>query len=414
MKNSVNFQIALAHLQSRVKQTLVAMLSVTFGISMYVFMNSFMAGVNEIQDDLAFSTLAHIRVFHDLPKDRTNLLQDKVADQSLVHLRHPKIIRYTEGIRNAQKTMEFLEQQDEVAAITPQVNLNVFFRNGATKVNGLLSGIDTEKEDALFKTSSYMVEGNWQELKYRNDGIVLGIGLARNLGLNLRDKVVVTTADGLTKTYEIIGMLETTIKTVDNGKAYVRISSARQLVSKNQGYVTDIQVNVANFHEAREIANRIQPHIPYEVEAWQVANGQLEVGSTLRNYMALATSLTILIVAGFGIYNIMNMTVNEKIREIAILKAMGFDGRDIVTIFLTQSIIIGIMGGLAGLTFGYLISMGIEKIPFNLATLNHLPIAYRPKDYFLGFGFGILTTFLAGYLPAQNASQIDPVEIIRG
>ena len=150
------------------------------------------------------------------------------------------------------------------------------------------------------------------------------------------------------------------------------------------------------------------------MEAWQTANGQLDAGNELRNIIAIAVSLTILIVAGFGIYNIMNMTVNEKIREIAILKAMGFEGRDIVQIFLTQSVIIGLFGGLAGIILGYVFSMIIDHMPFEIAMLETLPIAYRPRDYAMGFLFGLITTFLAGYLPARKAAQVDPVDIIRG
>lgn len=110
----------------------------------------------------------------------------------------------------------------------------------------------------------------------------------------------------------------------------------------------------------------------------------------------------------------MNMTVNEKIREIAILKAMGFDGVDIVQIFLTQSILIGVIGGLVGLTLGFGISAYVDTLPFEVGGLDTLPIAYRIIDYTQAFLFGILTTFIAGYLPAHKASKVDPVAIIRG
>ncbi|MEO1254399.1 MAG: FtsX-like permease family protein [Bacteroidota bacterium] len=158
----------------------------------------------------------------------------------------------------------------------------------------------------------------------------------------------------------------------------------------------------------------MNPYIDYKVESWIEANGQLQAGNVLRGYLALAVSFTILLVAGFGIYNIMNMTVNEKIKDIAILKAMGFEGGDIVQIFLTQSLIIGFIGGIVGVIFGGIVSYVINSIPFEIATLKNLPMAYRTSDYISALGFGLLTTFVAGYLPAKNASKVDPVEIIRG
>jgi lipoprotein-releasing system permease protein len=145
-----------------------------------------------------------------------------------------------------------------------------------------------------------------------------------------------------------------------------------------------------------------------------MANQQLEAGSNLRDVIAVAVSLTILIVAGFGIYNIMNMTINEKIREIAILKAMGFAGKDIRKIFLTMGTVIGLIGGFVGMGLGFLVSDAVNHVPFNVAGLATLPMSYDPEDYILAFSFGLITTFVAGYFPSRKASKIDPVNIIRG
>ncbi|PKD42649.1 ABC transporter permease [Rhodohalobacter barkolensis] len=412
--NSTNTKIALVHLTSRLKQLLVAVLSVTFGISMYIFLNGFLNGVNDTQTELAFSTMAHIRIYNDLPEDKTNLLEMAPDNTVAVNIRNPRVIKYTEGIQNADQYVRVAERQPEVKAVSKQVNINIFYRNGAIQVNGQLSGVDVASEDKLFDTSKYVTSGSWENLSTRSNGIVLGKGLARKLSLNMGDRVQVTTADGLSKSYEIVGLLETSIISVDNSKGYIRISSARQLLSKNMSYVTDIQVNVRDFNKSEQTATTLSRVIPYKVEPWMEASGQLEAGSELRDILGIAVSLTILLVAGFGIYNIMNMTVNEKIKEIAILKAMGFDGDDIVEIFLTQSVIIGLLGGIVGMAFGYVVSRLINNIPFNVAGLEVLPMTYNLDDYGLAFMFGLITTFIAGYLPARKAASIDPVEIIRG
>jgi lipoprotein-releasing system permease protein len=130
--------------------------------------------------------------------------------------------------------------------------------------------------------------------------------------------------------------------------------------------------------------------------------------------MTYVVSITLLIVAGFGIYNIMNMTVNEKIKEISILKAMGFNGKDVIEIFLTQSVVIGLIGGFIGLLLGRIIVQIVDRIPFKIATLTTLPVSYNIQDYVMAFFFGIIITFLAGYMPARKASKVDPVAIIRG
>ncbi|HTJ11355.1 MAG TPA: FtsX-like permease family protein [Dinghuibacter sp.] len=414
MPGSTNQQIAYVYLTSKLKQTLVAVLGVTFGISMYVFMNSFMTGVNDVQTDLAFSSLAHIHVYNDGPADNTDLVSKIWPTGTITHIHSARIIQYTEGIRQSGEILNFLRHQPELTAITPQVNVNVFFRNGANRVNGTLSGVDVGNEDRVFHISRYMKEGNWNELRYRNDGVFLGTTLAKNLSLHTGDNINVLTPDGVSKSFKVIGLFETGVTTTDKTKAYLEIGAARQLLKKNADYVSDIQVNITDFHKADAVAHRIAPVIPYKTESWAEANQQLEAGSRLRDIIAVAVSLTILLVAGFGIYNIMNMTINEKIREIAILKAMGFAGRDITIIFLTLAMVIGLVGGMIGLALGYTVSTIVAHIPFRIASLSHLPMAYYWQDYALAFSFGLATTFVAGYMPARKASKIDPVEIIRG
>ncbi|WP_158795772.1 ABC transporter permease [Pedobacter sp. L105] len=411
---ATNLKIAKVHLTSKIKQSIVAVLGVTFGISMYVFMNSFMTGVNDIQTELAFTSISHIHIYNDGPPDNTNLVKKVYKGNVAINIRNARVIQYTEGIKNTGEILALVRKQPEVIGITPQVNINVFFRNGSNKINGTLSGVDVDNENRIFNIASYMTSGSWNGLQYRHDGVILGLDLAHQLSLNINDNLNLLTPDGVSKNYKIIGIFQTNVKNVDKSKAYINISSARQLMDKNQDYVTDLQVNVRDFEITEPVVARIAPVIPYKVESWQTSNQQLEAGSKLRNIIAQAVSLTILLVAGFGIYNIMNMTINEKIREIAILKAMGFSGRDVTQIFLAQAIVIGVIGGLIGMVLGFVIADVVNHIPFKLGGLNYLPMAYRVKDYLLAFIFGLITTLVAGYLPARKASKIDPVDIIRG
>jgi len=128
-------------------------------------------------------------------------------------------------------------------------------------------------------------------------------------------------------------------------------------------------------------------------------------------------SFTLLIVAGFGIYNILNMTIYNKMKDIAILKAMGFAGADVKNIFMIQSLVIGFLGGIAGLLIGYGLSYLISTAPFNggdIISLDHFPVNFDPRYYVTGIVFGVTTTAVAGYMPSRKASKVDPIEILRG
>lgn len=411
---NINNKISWTHLTSKVKQLVVAVLSVTFGISMYVFMNSFMNGVNNAQTDITFTSMSHIRVYNDPAGDPTILLSQQNTSDTLTMVSNAKHINYTEGMVNADEVKEVLQKNKDIVAITEQVNQNVFFRNGVTKVSGSLSGVDVANEIQMFNTTEYITEGNLNDLDKRSDAVVLGTGLANKLSASMGDNISLTTADGVNKVFKVVGLIETGSGSVDKSRAIISINTARQLLSKNKSYATDVMANVKDYNDAKTIANEVRPDIKYKTEAWQEGNAQLESANTLRDIIAIAVSLTILIVAGFGIYNIMNMTVSEKIREIAILKAMGFDGKDIVYIFLVQSVIIGLIGGFIGLLLGFAVASIVDRIPFKIASFDTLPITYLPADYILAMLFGLAITFIAGYLPARKASKIDPVEILRG
>jgi len=126
----------------------------------------------------------------------------------------------------------------------------------------------------------------------------------------------------------------------------------------------------------------------------------------------------ILLVAGFGIYNILNMTIYEKMKEIAILKAIGFSGRAVTSIFLQQAIYIGLMGGVIGICIGFLMSLGLSHVYIGstsaLGSIKYFPMSFYIPHYIEAICFGVLTTCAAGYFPARKAAKVDPVNIIRG
>jgi len=149
----------------------------------------------------------------------------------------------------------------------------------------------------------------------------------------------------------------------------------------------------------------------------KAANAQFETGTSIRNIITYAVSITLLVVAGFGIYNILNMLIYEKMNDIAILKATGFSGKDVQLIFISQAMIIGIIGGILGLIVGFVLSLLISYTPFEtdaLPTIKTFPVNFDPAYYIIGIIFALIATFLAGYLPSRRARDIDPVEIIRG
>jgi lipoprotein-releasing system permease protein len=132
----------------------------------------------------------------------------------------------------------------------------------------------------------------------------------------------------------------------------------------------------------------------------------------MRKMIITFVSLTILLVAGFGIYNILNMTVSQKINDIAILKAMGFKGKDVIRIFVTQAVSIGLMGVIGGIFLATILITILKKVYVG-GDIGYFPIDYETKKFIQGTVIGLVITFFAGYIPAKKAANVDPVEIFR-
>jgi lipoprotein-releasing system permease protein len=215
----------------------------------------------------------------------------------------------------------------------------------------------------------------------------------------------------------VIGFFQSGILEVDKVQSYVSIATAQKLLGEPKSYITDIQVKLNDVKQAPKIAKEYQKLYALDTIDIQTANSQFETGSFVRTLISYAVGITLLVVAGFGIYNILNMMIYEKMDSIAILKATGFSGSDVKRIFLTIALSIGVFGGITGLIFGFGLSELIDQLPFetaSLPTIKTYPIHYDPIFYLIGALFSIITTYLAGSFPAKKASKVDPVDIIRG
>lgn len=256
-----------------------------------------------------------------------------------------------------------------------------------------------------------------ESLLTSKDGILMGKGLADKMNLNLGDHVNVTTPQGNTQLMRIVGIFKTNIGAIDNIRSYASISTVQTLMNKDNRYITDIHVKFFDINKAKYYSKIYHSQYGYKSEDWEEANATILSSFIIRNVLTMVVVTTLLVVAGFGIYNIMNMTIYDKMKDIAILKATGFEQKDIVQVFLFQAIFIGLMGGVAGLSLGFVLSYILSITPFDAGeflSVDTFPVNMDPKFYLFGLVFGVLTTIFAGYFPSRKASKIDPVVILRG
>lgn len=411
-------EIAKTQMLSRFKQTLIATLGVTFGIAMFILMISVMTGVNLILEETMLAATPHIHIFNKIEVAQKSILDKFYQNDYFVNIvRHQKPKDENPNLKNGFQIVEHLRKDKRILGVSPLLTTQVFYNFGAIQLGGSLAGVQILEENKLFDLKRKLKAGRLENLFSTQNSIIMGSGLANKMKLNIGDKMMLTTPRGNTLLVQVVGIFQFGVGAIDDTRSYTNLSTVQKILQKDNRYITDINIKLKDYYQAKSIAQEYASIYPYKSEDWETANATVLISFKIRNMMTVIVSATLLIVAGFGIYNIMNMTIYEKMREIAILKAIGFAGRDIMGIFMAQSLTIGILGGLSGLLIGFAASYFISTLPLDtggLLSVDTFPVNFDIKFYIFGILFGIITTALAGYFPSKKAAKIDPVQIIRG
>ena len=405
---NINSKIAKTYILSNRKLTTVGVLGVLLGMSVYIFMNSLLVGFDKSSNKSIFRVNSHITVFKDdeiskeLPKDKDHFYL----------IINPTVIPNQNTIINPKLVMETIKQHSDVVEVSPQVITSEKNKNGRSQIPGNAFGVIPSDANRMYNINSFMVEGEFNRLVANPNGIIIGSGIAEKMNVFINDNVNITSSKGINRTFKIIGIFKTNNSSVDKSKSYINLAAAQQLLKEGNSYITEIHVNVKDQEKAENISAELSQITGYKAEGWKSANETFMAANKMREIIITFVSLTILLIAGFGIYNILNMTVSQKINDIAILKAMGFKGKDVIRIFVTQAVSIGAIGVVGGVIIATVMIALLKKVYLG-GDIGYFPIDYEPWKYVQGVFIGLIITFFAGYLPAKKAANVDPVEIFR-
>lgn len=404
--NSISISLLLA----RWKQSLVAAVGVTFSITMFIALLGFMNGLNDLLDGLILNRTAHIRLYNDIKPNLNqpiNLSKDYLKSYNFISSLKSSGSRIE--IYNSNAIMNALKKDPRVLGVAPKIIAPVLYNAGTIDITGTVSGIDVIEESKLFFFNDYIRKGDPMNLKNEGNSIILGVGVADKLLAELGDIIQVTTSKGDRLALKVVGFFQSGIQDIDKVQSYASIATTQKLLGKSSSYITDIQIKIKDLKQAPTVALEYKKLFNTDAVDIQTANSQFETGSNIRTLISYVVGITLLIVAGFGIYNILNMMIYEKMDTIAILKATGFSGKDVKKVFINIAMSIGVFGGLFGLLFGLILSLIIDTIPFNnagLPTIKTFPVNYNPIFYIIGIVFSIVTTYLAGFFQQENQAKL--------
>jgi putative ABC transport system permease protein len=339
-----------------------------------------------------------------------------------------------------------IETVENVTLVTPMITLPTAQLNKTTNQEKLgaftVGAINFTEMQEMLPQRFHLQPGGHFPNSTESHGMVLGYQAARlnntviaNVGDNVTLQMPVETSEGKSvpynETYTITGVLlsgGTSGLTDFDYWAFIPLKTAENITGIGETYQI-ILVKVDESKNAANVANAIESKFPpYSITVFVPSSLVNQVNNILNliTIFLLAVASISLIVAGVGIMNIMTVSIMERTREIGIMKAIGARSRTILSMFLTETMLIGIIGGLIGILMGYGLSYALA---FGLSGLvqssqqsglpgpgsQNLSITpvFSPEWTAIALVFSIGVCLIFGLYPARKAAKLDPVQALR-
>lgn len=410
--------LAVRYLLERRRQTLLTLLGVFFGTMAYVSVSGFFVGFQGflVQQLVNNSAQVHIEARQDYLHEHS--LDEAFFKNENIHSFWSSPPSGVEGfleIQNPQAWFKRLQSDLRVEAFSPTLTAPALFNSGKISVAANLTGCIPAQHSHVTTVAEYMIAGKFSDINVGGNRIILGDELMKRLGVGLDQPLMISVGTHPAVPFKVVGRFLTGNRSADL-QAYSALADVQKL-NQTPNHINEIGVRLEDYLLADSLAKSWAQIGPERVESWSQQNQSILSVFAIQNALRFSMVMIVLIVAGFGIYNILNMTVIQKRQDIAILRAVGFDGFDIVMLFFSQGLIVGICGAFFGLIGGYLFCRYLQSISFMMATpfssQSHLHIAITPAIYLQALALGLVSASVASILPARAAGKLTPIDIIR-
>jgi lipoprotein-releasing system permease protein len=362
-----------------------------------------------------------------------NGFEEDIKTKILGTQSHIVISNYTGGISDPALVEKQIAEDPEVVGATPFI-LSQGLLSAPAGISGVvIRGIEPESASRVIRLKEIIVRGSVDGLQ--DSGILVGSELALNTGITIGDAVTLISATGTITPLGMIpksipfvvkGIFSTGMYEYDSNMVYISLGAAQKLFMKDMP--SGIEIKVKNIYEADIIAGRLIALLEpgYWAKTWKDMNMSLFSALKLEKTVMFIILLFIILVAAFSIISTLIMMVMEKRKDIAILKSMGATTGQILRIFITLGMVIGLSGTVVGVILGLVLTynldpviafieflFSIEVMPIDVYYITGLP---TKVDYLMVSIIALVSvalSFFATIYPARQAARQDPVEVMR-
>ena len=404
--------IALRFLTHRKRALLLSLSGVVFGVAIFICTQAQTQGFTRYFIDSTIGSNGALVVRSRFRPRYEPLMVSAKGSNSRLENR-----QYFEGITNANEIMRVSRQFSNVVSCTPVLRGTVTARAGFQNATIDLYGIDPALHAQTTDILQKLIDGNYADFRNNTSSIILGSRLAEELlHVGVGETVQLLAPNGEYWRFTVAAIARAGIGSIDSTRVYCHARIAQALLQQPSG-ASMIIYKLRNPDRAPALAEHFEELFQHSATSWQDREeSTLQLFLTLRMSVAITTSLIILL-AGFGIFNVLTMSVLAKIKEIAILRSMGYRRIDISWIFLWQGALIAAAGSIIGCLLGALMTWAVSHIPIRLRGLlytNHFLVTWEWRHYAFATLLALLAVFIASYVPARRAAELAPVATIRG
>jgi len=397
------FKIAVKNLRTRPLRSWLTILGIVIGVFLITSLLSLSEGLkNTIMKQLKMIGSDIIIIF---PGETTDFMT-----AFLGHLRLTeddlKAIKKTEGVKS----------------VLPIIHKTIIVRHEGSSKALLVSGSDWRNSLDIYTgdLGLSLTEGEWPIPGKRE--VVVGSLVPEDIfeGVEVGDSLSIKG-----RSYEIVGVLKSMGQKTDDSLVHIDIDIFREITGERRGAAQAL-AKVAPGYSAEEVAEKIKETLldigkrkkgeelmPFSVLSSEKATSLISDVMGVVQLAVFSFASIAVVVGGIGIMNTMYTAVHERKKEIGILKAVGARNSAITLIFLIESGIIGLVGGLGGILPGLLLAKSIEYFG-QVHPVFYLEASISPFIVFFGLSFSFLIGCLSGFFPAKSVSKLNPVDALRG
>lgn len=411
---SPNLRIAFRFLTAKKRAMLMSLSCTVLGVALFVVTQGTTSGFEVFFVRTLLGSDGAMRV-EDKIQDTMRSM--KAAGGSKFQIGQKEGLKYIEGVEEPGLLKDALLKFHNVHAVSAVLRGSVQMNSALKSRDVQVFGIDVDDHIEVSDLEHQITVGNLEAFRRAPSGALVGRVIADDLQLSLNDWFVITYR-GQSQRYRVAAIYETGYREIDKMRVFVDLNEARSLLRRPSG-ATFLQISVHDPDRDRMAAQaaHMEEVLGHSVRPWTQREEQwLEVFRALRMSSGITVTVFTLI-ASLAMFNTLAMIALEKTKDIAILRSMGYERKDITQIFLWQAAIVLAIGAVLGALGGALVTYGVSRIPLSINTIfktETFQVHSEALHYVQAIGTAVVMVMIASVIPARRAARLEPGDVVRG